>query len=95
MWYHTLWTKNGLSPFGLKYNNLQCTYFDNSKVNDTNIVKSGTDFRNLSKITIKKTGAQLHVDIEKVDVTSDIGEDSETLEVVRHLQGMFNCYASS
>ncbi|XP_078337101.1 mannosylglucosyl-3-phosphoglycerate phosphatase-like [Crassostrea virginica] len=56
-------------------------------VNDTNIVKSGTDFRNLSKITIKKTGAQLHVDIEKVDVTSDIGEDSETLEVVRHLQG--------
>ena len=88
MWYHTLWTKNGLSPFGLKYNNLQCTYFGNSKVNDTNIVKSGTDFRNLSKITIKKTGAQLHVDIEKVDVTSDIGEDSETLEVVRHLQGM-------
>lgn len=57
------------------------------QVNNTNIVKSGTDFRNLSKITLKKNGLQLHVDIEKVDITSDIAEDPETLEVVKHMQG--------
>ncbi|XP_048735520.2 mannosylglucosyl-3-phosphoglycerate phosphatase-like isoform X3 [Ostrea edulis] len=59
-------------------------------VNNTNIVKSGTDFRNLSKITLKKNGLQLHVDIEKVDITSDIAEDPETLEVVKHMQGDIN-----
>lgn len=56
-------------------------------VNDTNIVKSGTDFRNLSKITIKRKEAQLHVDIEKVDVTSEFDEDLETVEIVKHWQG--------
>ncbi|XP_061189980.1 mannosylglucosyl-3-phosphoglycerate phosphatase-like [Saccostrea echinata] len=59
-------------------------------VNDINIVKSGTDFRNLSKITIKRNGLRLHVDIEKVDVTSNITEDPETLEIVKHMQGDIN-----
>lgn len=62
-------------------------FFSFFEVNDTNIVKSGTDFRNLSKITIKRKEAQLHVDIEKVDVTSEFDEDSETVEIVKHLQG--------
>lgn len=62
-------------------------YFSFFQVNDTNIVKSGTDFRNLSKITIKRKEAQLHVDIEKVDVTSEFDEDPETVEIVKHLQG--------
>jgi hypothetical protein len=36
---------------------------------------------------MKKNGEQLHVDIEKVDVISDIPEDPEILEVVKDMQG--------
>lgn len=55
-------------------------------------MKSGTDFRNLSKITIKRKEAQLHVDIEKVDVTSEFDEDPETVEIVKHWQGTLYMY---
>lgn len=47
------------------------------KVDNLNIVKSGTDFRQFSKITLTKHSNELDVNIEKVDVTSSFAEDAE------------------
>ncbi|XP_076110870.1 mannosylglucosyl-3-phosphoglycerate phosphatase-like isoform X1 [Mytilus galloprovincialis] len=54
-------------------------------VNGKNIVKSGTDFRNLSKITLTFTSSGLKVDVERVDLDSNIPEDPQIQKIVAHL----------
>ncbi len=47
------------------------------------VIKSGTDFRNMSKITIKKaSGDGFDIDVEKVDLDSSIPEDKAVKESV-------------
>jgi 5'-nucleotidase len=62
------------------------------KVNNLNIVKSGTDFRQFSKIilTSSLTGGerQLDVEIEKIDVTSSYAEDVELKAELNHYSEM-------
>jgi 5'-nucleotidase len=62
------------------------------KVNNLNIVKSGTDFRQFSKITLTSslTGGerQLDVEIEKIDVTSSYAEDAELKAELNHYSEM-------
>lgn len=54
-------------------------------VNGKYIVKSGTDFRNLSKITISFSKSGKHIDIQRVDLESSIPEDPEMKKIVSHL----------
>ncbi|KAK3086654.1 hypothetical protein FSP39_021442 [Pinctada imbricata] len=56
------------------------------KVNDRYIVKSGTDFQNLSKVRVCMNNTGVDVNIERVDLTSDFPEDPGVLDVVKHLQ---------
>ncbi|CAH1714900.1 unnamed protein product [Chironomus riparius] len=62
------------------------------KVNHLNVIKSGTDFRQFSKITIKKSSVndemQLDVDIEKIDVTESFAEDIELKAELSHYSEM-------
>lgn len=55
------------------------------KINHLNVIKSGTDFRQFSRITLKKPLGEtdkthMEVDIEKVDVTSKYEEDKDLKE---------------
>ncbi|KAJ8302993.1 hypothetical protein KUTeg_019389 [Tegillarca granosa] len=60
--------------------------YEVEQVNGTYIVKSGTDFRNLSLITMKPDNSGFTVDIQKVDIDSTIEEDVEVKEIVeKHL----------
>ncbi|XP_029639791.1 5'-nucleotidase isoform X1 [Octopus sinensis] len=55
------------------------------EVNGRYILKSGTDFRNLSKITLKwptPEPSSVIVDIERIDLDSSYPEDEDTKEVV-------------
>lgn len=53
------------------------------KINHLNVVKSGTDFRQFSKISMSKENSQLEVNIEKVDVTSAFEEDQVLKEELK------------
>lgn len=55
------------------------------------VLKSGTDFRNCSKLTFLQNGMGWTVDIERVDLTSDFPEDPELKDVVGKMLGMFLC----
>ncbi|OWF35212.1 Trifunctional nucleotide phosphoesterase protein YfkN [Mizuhopecten yessoensis] len=56
-------------------------------VNGKYIVKSGTDFRNLSKITIGKDESGLNLDITRVDLDSSWEENQEVKDIVGQLLG--------
>lgn len=59
------------------------------KINNTNIIKSGTDFRQFSRITLKKSNPNdLDVDIEKIEVTSSFAEDSVLKEELKKYSEM-------
>lgn len=58
------------------------------KVNNLNIIKSGTDFRQFSKITLTKTEQQLDVQIDKIDVTASFAEDAELKAELNHYSEM-------
>ena len=64
------------------------------KINHLNVIKSGTDFRQFSKISLKKptspeTGkAGLEVEIEKIDVTSAFAEDKILKEELKKYSEM-------
>ncbi|XP_054273801.1 trifunctional nucleotide phosphoesterase protein YfkN isoform X2 [Macrosteles quadrilineatus] len=50
--------------------------YEVKKVNERYIIKSGTDFRQLSKITLKfSTTGEVEVEVEELNVTADIEED--------------------
>ncbi|CAM2114073.1 mannosylglucosyl-3-phosphoglycerate phosphatase-like [Caretta caretta] len=52
------------------------------KVNGTWIVKSGSDFRNFSKINIRKFGASLQYTFQRIDILRNLEEDSFIKSVV-------------
>lgn len=55
------------------------------QINGTNVIKSGTDFRQFSKITIDKlrdASGKIQVDVEQIDVTSEYKEDEELKEIL-------------
>ncbi|XP_033753676.1 snake venom 5'-nucleotidase-like [Pecten maximus] len=56
-------------------------------VNGKYVVKSGTDFRNLSKITIGKDESGLNLDIKRVDLDSSWEENQEVKDIVGKLLG--------
>lgn len=66
--------------------------YENVKVNNLNIVKSGTDFRQFSKITLTKSFSgsenQLDVQIDKIDVTASFAEDAELKAELNHYSEM-------
>lgn len=52
--------------------------FEVHEIKGTKIIKSGTDFRQFSKITLSKernANGKLNVDVEQVNVTADFAED--------------------
>ncbi|KAL8575905.1 hypothetical protein ACOMHN_027303 [Nucella lapillus] len=55
------------------------------QVNGKYVLKSGTDFRNCSKLTLTPDGAGWFVDIERVDLTSDFPEDPDMKLVVKKM----------
>jgi 2',3'-cyclic-nucleotide 2'-phosphodiesterase (5'-nucleotidase family) len=59
------------------------------QVNGKYIIKSGTDFRNLSKITLTFGLNGTKVDIQRVDLDSSIPEDPEMKKIVSHLNGRY------
>ena len=66
-------------------------YFTNTisrQVNGKYILKSGTDFRQFSKVTLDFSGPQLQVEIEAVEVTSAYSPDpalaAELEQVTNH-----------
>ena len=66
-----------------------CNSYSPSQINRCMIVKSGTDFRTLSKLTIEIGCHSNHVEVEKLEVTSEIEEDPEVKEVVEQFKGMW------
>lgn len=55
------------------------------EVNGKYILKSGTDFRNLSNITLSFSNSGLKIDIQRVDLDSSITEDPHIKKIVSHL----------
>lgn len=57
------------------------------QINDKIVLKSGTDFREFSAITLTQEGANVNVDIEKVVVDSKFEPDNELKEVLVEYEG--------
>ena len=53
------------------------------------MLKSGTDFRNLSKVTVTSTDNGYDYKIERVDLDSSVPEDPDVKADVVHLLGNF------
>ena len=51
-------------------------------MNDKYVIKSGTDFRNLSNITVTKNETGFHIDVKQVDLDSNVPEDSDVRKAV-------------
>ncbi|KAL4234758.1 hypothetical protein ACF0H5_006400 [Mactra antiquata] len=59
--------------------------FNIEKVNGKYVVKSGTDFRNISKIVIQRTKDGLDIDIKCIDLDSSYPEDEELKKEIHKL----------
>lgn len=60
------------------------------KVNGKYIIKSGTDFRQLSKVTLKFTlSSEVEVEVEELNVTSDVEEDPALSKLLEKYSGMY------
>ncbi len=59
------------------------------QVNGKYVIKSGTDFREFSQITLKFTGDKVDLDVQKVVVDSTVEEEPETKEIVQKYMGKF------
>ena len=67
-------------------------FFCTSQINGVNVIKSGTDFREFSIITVtffdnnhnssSSGNNSFSIDVERVEVTSDIPEDTEVKSTV-------------
>ena len=58
-------------------------------MNGTYILKSGTDFRQFSTITVDFSQENLQVDIESVDVTAEYEPDNELSTLLEKYTGMY------
>lgn len=59
------------------------------QINDKIILKSGTDFREFSVVTLNEEGSCVGVDIQKVEVNSSFEPDSELKEALSEFEGRF------
>ncbi|XP_069950309.1 mannosylglucosyl-3-phosphoglycerate phosphatase isoform X3 [Cherax quadricarinatus] len=58
------------------------------KINDKFVLKSGTDFREFSTITLSQEGTSINVDIEKVVVDSKFEPDEELKEALKEYEAV-------
>ncbi|XP_076449119.1 mannosylglucosyl-3-phosphoglycerate phosphatase-like [Babylonia areolata] len=59
--------------------------YDVKQVNGRYVLKSGTDFRNCSKLTLTRDDTGWFIDIQRVDLTSDFPEDPDVKLVVQKM----------
>ena len=94
VFHHGIWLAWSLQP-GSRYSFIKgstiLVFFPAVQVSGKYVLKSGTDFRNCSKLTFLQNGMGWTVDIERVDLTSDFPEDPELKDVVGKMLGMFLC----
>ena len=57
------------------------------QINGKYVIKSGTDFRELSKITLQFSEDKVDVDVQKIVIDSSIEEDPDTKVVVQKYTG--------
>ena len=62
------------------------------QVNGKFILKSGTDFRDFSTLTLTHEGDKVDVGIERVEVTSKFGPDSELKEALSEYECKYIIY---
>ena len=63
------------------------------KINGVQVIKSGTDFREFSCITVNfNTDNSFTVDVQRIEITRDIPEDPEVKSTVDKYVGEFNCF---
>uniref|UniRef100_A0A0K2SW39 AGAP007730PAlike [Tribolium castaneum] n=3 Tax=Lepeophtheirus salmonis TaxID=72036 RepID=A0A0K2SW39_LEPSM len=76
--------------------------YENKKVNGIHILKSGTEFKNFTVVTVDFSESPIHFNFDKVDITSKYDEDPELKEILSKFQdkievemckelGEFNC----
>ena len=64
--------------------------FFTHKINDVYVIKSGTDFREFSCITVNfNKDSSFTIDVQKIEITSDIPEDPEVKSTVDKYVGEF------
>lgn len=56
-------------------------------MNGKYVLKSGTDFRNISKITVQWSGSALDIKVDRVDLDSSVPEDPDVKKDVTRLFG--------
>lgn len=60
------------------------------------MVKSGTDFRNMSTVTLTKTETGFDVDVKQVDLDSTVSQDPKLkAEVDKHVGNVIFSYFST
>lgn len=65
------------------------------QVKDRYVIKSGTDFRNMSKLTlIQNSNHTWDVSVERVDLTSSIPEDAHMKKLVSDKLGQYSFFFS-
>lgn len=73
-----MWYEPGLGVYCCSHFVILLFFDFIAQVNGINVIKSGTDFRQFSKITIGKdrnSDGKLQIDVEQIDVTSKYAED--------------------
>ena len=68
--------------------------YEKTLVNNTWVLKSGTDFRQFSKITLDFRESPVSVEIACVDVTSSYEPDRELGNILEQFTGETDCYNS-
>ena len=58
------------------------------QVNDVHVVKSGTDFKELSEITVEFSVNKPSYTIRRHDITSDLAENEEVAAIVSEYLGI-------
>lgn len=66
------------------------------KINGVQVIKSGTDFREFSCITVNfNTDNSFTLDVQRIEITSDIPEDPEVKSTVDKYVGEFQFFVKS
>ena len=66
---------------------LYCMYI-HMQVNDVHVVKSGTDFKELSEITVEFSVNKPSYTIQRHEITSDLAENEEVAAIVSKYLGI-------
>lgn len=63
--------------------------YDVQVINGRHIIKSGTDFRELSKVTVNLDEPNNPVDVKRIEITKEIEEDTVMKEIVDSYSGLW------